>query len=78
MKKIFISIMMMASMVAATSCACSSNSEKKAQNVECAAEKCAGCDKKDSCEDSKVSSECSKEECAGCDSTSVKDSCCRR
>lgn len=75
-------------MMAATSCACSSNSEKKVEeNVECTADKCAGCDKKDSCGDSKaVPSECSKEdcagcskeECAGCDSTSVKDTCCRR
>lgn len=80
MKKIFISMMMAAAMMAATSCACSSNSEKKAEeNVECTADKCAGCDKKDSCGDSKaVPSECSKEECAGCDSTSVKDTCCRR
>ena len=51
MKKIFISLMMAAAMFAAASCACSNDSAKKAEKVECTAEKCAGCDKKDSCAD---------------------------
>ena len=81
MKKIFISFMMAAAMFAAASWACSNDSAKKAEKVECTAEKCAGGDKKDSCADAQGCSKdggCSEEKCAGCDSTAVKDSCCRR
>lgn len=82
MKKIMISLMMAAAMFAASSCACSNDSAKKAETaVECTADKCAGCEKKDSCADAKGCSEdgtCSEEKCSGCDSTAVKDSCCRR
>ena len=82
MKKIMIALMMAAAMFAAASCACSNDSAKKAETaVECTADKCAGCDKKDSCADAQGCSEdgtCSEEKCSGCDSTAVKDSCCRR
>lgn len=77
MKKIFISLMMAAAMLSAASCACSNNSDKAAQ--ECSAEKCAKCDKKDSCGDKQeCNTGCSDEECSKCDSTCVKDSANRR
>ena len=73
MKKIFITIMMVAAMAAMSSCACSNNSDK---STKCSTEQCAGCDKKDSCGEAEGcqsdATKCSEEKCAGCDK---KDSC---
>lgn len=73
MKKIFISLMMVAAMSAAVSCACSNNSDKAAK---CSTEQCASCDKKDSCGEAEGcqadATKCSEEKCAGCDK---KDNC---
>ncbi len=64
MKKIFISLMMVAAMSAAVSCACSNNSDKAAK---CSTEQCASCDKKDSCGEAEGcqadATKCSEEKC---------------
>jgi hypothetical protein len=79
MKKILMSIALVAAMVAASSCCCCNN--KKAQEApatECSAEKCAGCDKKDDCEKSKCCSDACQEktDCKACDSTATD--CCKK
>lgn len=76
MKKIFVSLMMVAGMAAAVSCACSSNSDKA--DGKCTTEQCAGCDKADSCTETAGCQSEAEEKCPGCDSTAVKDSCCNR
>lgn len=79
MKKILMSIALVAAMVAASSCCCCNN--KKAQEApatECSAEKCAGCDKKDDCGKSKCCSDACQEktDCKACDSTATD--CCKK
>ena len=66
MKKVFMSLAVVAAMFAAASCACNNNSEKAVECTECT--ECEGCEKADSC--------CAKEccdstKCAQCDSTCV-------
>lgn len=74
MKRIFISILMIAAMVGMASCACSSNSaEGQAENVECTSADCASCSDCETADDA-----CASEGYSGCDSTAVKDTSCRR
>lgn len=76
MKQIFVSLMMVSGMFAASSCACSSSSDQADRGS--AIEQCAGCDKNGSCTETADCKAGVEEKCPGCDSTAVKDSCCKR
>ena len=69
MKKVFMSLAVVAAMFVAASCACNNNTENAA--VEAATECCGDCkecEKADSC---CAKSCCDSVKCAGCDSTCV-------
>ena len=67
MKKVFMSLAVVAAMFAAASCACSNNSEKAVECTEC--EGCdQACEKADSCCATEC---CDSTKCAQCDSTCV-------
>ncbi len=61
MKKVFMSLAVVAAMFAAASCACNNNSEKATECTECT-EQADSCCAKECCDSTK---------CAGCDSTCV-------
>lgn len=67
MKKLFMTMAVVAAMFAAASCACNNNkaAEAATECTECT--ECAGCEKEDAC----CEKECCKKEC--CDSTKCAD-----
>lgn len=68
MKKVFMTMAILAAMFAAASCSCCNNS-KNAEKA--ATECCADCDKKDDCQKEC----CDSTKCAGCDK---QDECCKQ
>lgn len=71
MKKIFMSLAVVAFMMAAASCSCSNNKKAECADAcgdkkECCESKCASCDKADECGEAAVPA-CDAEKCADCD-----------
>ena len=72
MKKVFMSLAVVAAMFAAASCACNNNSEKAGECAATECADCAGCDKAEKPCDASCEKECcDSTKCAQCDSTCV-------
>lgn len=69
MKKVFMSMAVVAAMFAAASCACNNNTEKAAECAATECTECEGCEKE--CEKACEKECCDSAKCAQCDSTCV-------